>query len=36
MKNRLDALEGDHLFDELHFGAEAKGEEVEVSDNSDQ
>ena len=35
MKNRLDALEGDRLFDELHFGAEAKGEEIEASDNSD-
>ena len=36
MKNRLDALEGDHLFDELHYGADGKGEEVEISDNSDQ
>ena len=35
MKNRLNALEGDRLFDDLHFGAEAKGEEAEASDNSD-
>ena len=36
MKNRLNALEGDHLFDDLHYGAEAKGEEAEISENSDQ
>lgn len=33
MKNRLDALEGDHLFDELNFGATAVDEdEIEGSE----
>ena len=37
MKNRLDALEGDHLFDELNFGAEAPlGGEADGSADSDQ
>ena len=36
MKNRLDALERDHLFEKLRNGTDEIKKEVEISDNSDQ